>query len=70
MTAIRALAALGLFAATAFPSAPKVVLTHRSGAPWTEVKGICVSAISTTGFTLWVRSTTATDFGVYWMAAV
>lgn len=55
---------------TAFPSAPKVVLTHRSGAPWTEVKGICVSAISTTGFTLWVRSTTATDFGVYWMAAV
>lgn len=55
---------------TAFASAPRVVVTHRSAAPWTEVKGICVSGISTTGFTIWVRSTTAGDFGVYWMAAL
>lgn len=53
----------------AFPAAPRVVVTPSTAAPWTEVKGVSVDGVSTTGFTLWIRSTTATPILVYWAAA-
>lgn len=55
---------------TAFPSAPKVVLTPYATVPWTTVKSATVSNVTTTGFTLWVLRTSATAFPVHWMAAI
>lgn len=55
---------------TAFPSAPKVVLTPYTTVPWTTVKAVSVSNVTTTGFTLWVLRNSATAFPVHWMAAI
>lgn len=54
----------------AFPSTPKVVLTPNTSVPWTEVKSVSVSNVTTTGFTVWVLRTSATAFLVQWMAAI
>ena len=53
---------------TPFPVAPVVVASGYTTAVGDLVKGVSVSDVSTTGFTVWVYRTNSTAFTVAWQA--
>lgn len=55
---------------TAYASAPQVVLSAADAAIGSEVKGVSVSGISTTGFTAYVYRTNTTATVLHWLAAI
>lgn len=54
---------------TSFAVAPKVVVTADTSVPYSEVRSVTVSDISTTGFTLWINRTNTAATPVEWLAA-
>lgn len=54
--------------ATAYASAPYVVISPRTNAAGTEVTGVAFSAPDTTGFLAWVTRTNTTATVLNWMA--
>jgi hypothetical protein len=54
---------------TSFAVAPKVVVTADTSVPYSEVRSVTVSGISTTGFTLWINRTNTAATPVEWLAA-
>lgn len=55
---------------TAFSSAPKVILTPNVTTPFTQLVGISVASVTSTGFVIWVRRTNSTGFPVRWVAVL
>lgn len=55
---------------TAFASTPRVVLSPADAAVGSEIKGVSVSGVSTTGFTAYVYRTNTTATALHWLAAV
>ena len=53
---------------TAFGSTPTVVARPETTAPGSEVQGVSVSAVSTTGCTVWLYRTTTTATVIHWAA--
>ena len=55
---------------TAFASTPSVVLSPWTSVPGSEVKGVSVNSITTTGFTAVIYRTNTTATALHWLAAI